>query len=272
MAVKNFAATLSSPFLAAISPSRTARSSSGSVPSMPICRPRLRNGSSIALTWASRASRPSLRAFSARVTRVWMRSVIGGTLAGISACLNQPPIFFTSLIDEPAMAAPKVPPNTRTIAGMRTMAMGLLPSMIIMKSSAPIARTMPIRVAGSMGSALLAAGERDDRRAAVLDRGHGGGVLAAVHLVTGGEDRRAVLADLVEHLVHALLDHVLGAVHEEGDRVGVPLDPLDEVRVEREVLPVQARHTDHGRSSSRYEGRIRALPLHRSHRPATGLP
>src|SRR5215213_2800746 len=249
MAVKNFAATLSSPFLAAISPSRTARSSSGSVPSMPICRPRLRNGSSIALTWASRASRPSLRAFSARVTRVWMRSVIGGTLAGISACLNQPPIFFTSLIDEPAMAAPKVPPNTRTIAGMRTMAMGLLPSMIIMKSSAPIARTMPIRVAGSMGSALLAGGERDDGRAAVLDRGHDGGVLTAVHLVTGGEDRRAVLADLLEHLVHALLDHVLGAVHEEGDRVGVSLDPLDQVGVEREPLTVQAGHTDHGGSS-----------------------
>src|ERR671927_8773 len=89
MAVKNLAATLSSDFLAAISLSRTARSSSGSVPSMPICRPRLRKGSSMALTCASSASRPSLRAFSARLTRVWICSVAGGTLAGITAILGQ---------------------------------------------------------------------------------------------------------------------------------------------------------------------------------------
>ena len=56
----------------------------------------------------------------------------------------------------------------------------------------------------------------------------------------------AVLADLPEHLVHGLLHHVLGAVHQEGDRVGVRLDPLDQVGVERELLTVQARHTDHG--------------------------
>src|SRR4029453_5839911 len=56
MAVKNLAATLSSPFLAVISPSSTWRSSSGSVPSIPICRPRLRNGASISLP---RPSRPS---------------------------------------------------------------------------------------------------------------------------------------------------------------------------------------------------------------------
>src|SRR3954447_3632435 len=249
MAVKNLAATLSSDFFAAISPSRTLRSSSGSVPSMPICRPRLRNGSSISLTCASRASRPSLRAFSARVTSVWIRSVIGGTLGGSSACLNQPPIFLTSAIDDPAMAAPKVPPKTSSSGGSRMIAIGLEPSRIIVTSSATVARAMPIRVAGSMRSALLAGGEGHDGRAAVLHRGDGGGVLPAVHLVAGGEDRRAVLPDLLEHLVHALLDHVLGAVHEEGDRVGVALDPLDQVGVEREPLTVQARHTDHGRSS-----------------------
>ena len=49
-----------------------------------------------------------------------------------------------------------------------------------------------------------------------------------------------------EHLVDGLLDHVLGAVDEEDDRVGVTLDPLDQVGVERELLSVQARHTDHG--------------------------
>src|SRR3954451_24618941 len=246
MAVKNLAPTLSSAFLAAISPSRTLRRSSGSVPSMPICRPRLRNGSSISLTCASRASRPSLRAFSARVTSVWMRSVIGGTFGGRSACLNQPPIFLTSAIDDPAMAAPKVPPKTSSSGGSRMIAIGLEPSRIIVTSSATVARAMPIRVAGSMRSALLAGGEGHDGRAAVLHRGDGGGVLPAVHLVAGGEDRRAVLPDLLEHLVHALLDHVLGAVHEEGDRVGVALDPLDQVGVEREPLSVQARHTDHG--------------------------
>src|SRR3954466_10874793 len=229
MAVKNLAATLSSPFFAVISPSRTARSSSGSVPSMPICSPRLRNGSSMSLSWASRASRPSLRAFSARVTRVEMRSAMGGTFAGISACLNQPPIFLTSAMDDPAMAAPNVPPKTSSSGGSRMIAIGLEPSRTIVTSSATVARAMPIRVAGSIGSALLAGGEGNDGRAAVLHRGDRGGVLAAVHLVTGGEDRRAVLPDLLEPLVHALLDDVLGAVHEEGHRVGVSLDPLDQV-------------------------------------------
>src|SRR5215212_8097 len=267
MAVKNFAATLSSPFCAAISPSSTLRSSSGSVPSMPICRPRLRNGSSISLTCASRASRPSLRAFSARVTSVWMRSVIGGTFGGRRACLNQPPIFVTSAIDDPAMAAPNVPPKTSNSGGSRMIAIGLEPSRIIVTSSATAASAMPIRVAGSMGSALLAAGERHDGRAAVLHRGHGGGVLAAVHLVAGGEDRGPVLPDALEDLVHALPDHVLGAVHEEGHRVGVPLDPLDQVGVEGEPLTVQAGHTDHGWSSG-WLGRgasVRSL-VHCSHR------
>src|SRR3954471_22484058 len=251
MAVKNLAATLSSLFLAAISPSRTARSSSGSVPSMPICRPRFRNGSSMSLTCASRASRPSLRAFSARLTRVAMRSAIGGTFGGIRACLNQPPSFLTSAMADPAIAAPNVPPNTRISGDSRTIAIGLEPSMIMVTRRAPIARTMPMRVAGSMGSALLSARERDDGGTADggvgrLGVGQGGPVLAAVHLVGRGEDRGAVLADLVEDLVHALLHHVLGAVHEEGDRVGVALDPLDQVGVEREPLSVQARHTDHG--------------------------
>src|SRR4051794_20615637 len=254
MAVKNLAATLSSDFFAAISPSRTLRSSSGSVPSMPIWRPRFRNGSSMPLTCASRASRPSLRAFSARVTSVWIRSVIGGTFGGMSACLNQPPIFLTSAMDDPAMAAPNVPPKTSSSGGSRMIAIGLEPSRTIVTSSATVARAMPIRVAGSIGSALLAGGEGDDGRAAVLHRGHRGRVLAAVHLVAGGEDRRAVLTDLREHLVHALLDHVLGAVDQEGDSVGVSLDPLDQVGVQRESLTVQAGHTDHGGSSGKSGG------------------
>src|SRR4051794_9405280 len=245
MAVKNLAATLSSDFLAAISPSRTARSSSGSVPSMPICRPRLRNGSSMSLTWASSASRPSLRAFSARLTSVWMRSAIGGTFSGSSPCLNQASIFATSFIPEPAMAAPKVPPNRRLSGGSRTIAIGLEPSMIIVIRRAAIARAMPIRVAGSMGSALLSARERHDRGGALVVVRERGPVLAAVHLVGGGEDAGPVLPDLLQHLVDALLDDVLGAVDEEGDRVGVAFHPLDQVGVEREPLSVQAGHTDH---------------------------
>src|SRR5215218_2330813 len=269
MAVKNLAATLSSPFLAEISPSRTVRSSSGSVPSMPICRPRLRNGSSMSLTWASRASRPSLRAFSARLTRVAIRSLTGGTLAGSRASLNQPPIFLTSAMADPAMAAPNVPPKTRMRGGISTMAMGLEPSMTISASRDPSPSAMPIRVAGSMGSALLSARERDHRGHGCSVGGlfveGGGAVLAPVHLVGGGEDAGAVLADLREHLVHALLHHVLGAVDEEGDGVRVSLDPLDQVGVERELLSVQARHTDHG-SVLWVRGALIGLERHSSHR------
>ena len=178
-----------------------------------------------------------------------MRSETGGTLAGSRACLNQPPIFLTSVMAEPAIAAPKVPPKTRIIGGSSTMAMGLEPSMIIMKSSDATARTMPIRVAGSMGqrSSRLGNGTTEETAGtSVLVVGSGGAVLAAVHLVGRREDAGAVLADLLEHLVDALLHHVLGAVDEEGDRVRVRLDPLDQVGVERELLTVQARHTDHG--------------------------
>src|SRR4051794_13143324 len=151
MPLKNFAAALSSAFFALISDSRMARRSSGSVPSMLICRPRLRKGSSIFLTSASSASRPSLRAFSARLTSVWMPSLIGGTAGGSSAILNQAPIFLTSLIEEPATAAPKVPPKTRISGGIRMIAIGLEPSRIIVSRIAPNATPMPIRVAGSMG-------------------------------------------------------------------------------------------------------------------------
>src|SRR5215210_8460466 len=249
MAFMNLAATLSSAFLAAISASSTARSSSGSVPSMPICRPRFRNGSSMLLTWASRASRPSLRAFSARVTRVWIWSVAGGTLAGITAILNQAGIFLRSSMVWLDIAAPNVAMRTSTIAGRKISDVGSEPSMTMKPRRAAIETTKPMSVTGSTGSAFLSGRERHDGRSAVGYRRHGGGVLAAVHLVAGGEDRRAVLADLLEHLVHALLDDVLGAVHEEGDRVGVALDPLDQVGVEREPLTVQAGHTDHGGSS-----------------------
>ena len=52
---------------------------------------------------------------------------------------------------DPAMAAPNVPPKTRSSGGSRTIAIGLEPSRIIVASRAPTARTMPMRVAGSMG-------------------------------------------------------------------------------------------------------------------------
>src|ERR671929_620160 len=247
MPVKNFAATLSSAFFAAISPSRTVRRSSGSVPSMPICRPRLRNGSSIALTCASSASRPSLRAFSARLTRVWIWSVAGGTLAGITAILNQPGSFLRSFIVWLAIAAPKVATMTSTMAGRASSDIGSEPSRTMKTRRATSETTNPIRVAGSTGSALLAGREGDDggARLGLLRTGRRA-VGAAVHLVGGGQDAGAVLADLHEDLFHALRDDVLRAVDQEHDGVGVALDPLDEVGVEREPLSVQARHTDHG--------------------------
>src|SRR5687768_8413693 len=223
MAFMNLAATLSSAFLAEISPSRTARSCSGSVPSMPICRPRRRKGSSMLLTCASSASRPSLRALSARETRVWIWSVAGGTLAGITAILNQAGIFLRSSMVWLDIAAPKVATRTSTIAGRKISDVGSEPSMIMKARRATIETTKPMRVTGSTRSAFLSGREGHDGRAAVRDGGHGGGVLAPVHLVAGGEDRRAVLPDLREHLVHALLHHVPGAVHQEGHRVGVPL-------------------------------------------------
>src|SRR3712207_5395514 len=252
----NLAATLSSAFLAAISLSRTARSSSGSVPSMPICRPRLRKGSSMALTCASSASRPSLRAFSARLTRVWICSVAGGTVAGSTAILNQAGSFLRSSIVWLDIAAPKVATMTSTIAGRKSSDIGSDPSRTMKTRRATSETTNPIRVAGSTGSALLAGREGDDGGARVGLLGTGRrAVGAAVHLVGGGQDAGAVLADLHEDLLHALRDDVLGAVDQEHHGVGVALDPFDEVGVEREPLTVQTGHADHGRSSGSVGGR-----------------
>ena len=61
----------------------------------------------------------------------------------------------------------------------------------------------------------------------------------------GGDDPRAVLDDQARDLLEGLLDDVLGAVDEREDRVGRALDPLQEVRVDREAGPVQARDDDH---------------------------
>jgi hypothetical protein len=162
--LKNFAATLSSAFFAEISPSRTARSSSGSVPSIPIWRPRLRKALSMSLTCASSARRPSLRAFSASFTSVAIWSLAGGTLAGRTPILSQRGIFFRSVIVKLDSAAPKVAKMTRTIAGRKSSDMGSAPSRIMKARSATSEIAKPMRVAGSMDqrSSRLGNGTTDE--------------------------------------------------------------------------------------------------------------
>jgi hypothetical protein len=55
-----------------------------------------------------------------------------------------------------------------------------------------------------------------------------------------------VVADGAQHLVEALVDDVLGAVDQVDDGVGIGLDALDGLRVDREMLAVAAGHSDHG--------------------------
>src|SRR5918995_211527 len=99
-------------------------------------------------------------------------------------------IFFRSSIVWLDIAAPNVATRTSTIAGRKISDVGSEPSMTMKARRAAIETTNPMRVTGSIGSALLSARERHDGGHAVRHRGDRGRVLAAVHLVARREDRR----------------------------------------------------------------------------------
>ena len=100
-----------------------------------------------------------MRAFSARLTRVWIWSVAGGTLAGITAILNQAGSFLRSSIVWLDIAAPKVATMTSTMAGRNSSDVGSEPSMIMKARRATSETTNPIRVAGSTGQRSSRAGK-----------------------------------------------------------------------------------------------------------------
>ena len=87
------------------------------------------------------------------------------------------------------------------------------------------------------------------RRGWVAQAGHGcerGAFVSVSHIDRLGHDGGAVLDHEVGDGLDVLGHEVLGAVDEGDDRVGRGLDPLDEVRVHRKTLAVEARQDNHG--------------------------
>src|SRR6266568_1034783 len=159
MSVKIFAPDLSALRLASISPCRMSLSSSGSVPSMAISRPRRRNGSFTPLAASSSASSPSRRARSASATTASTRSpdVLVLLVKARFIWLTMP---VESRSTPPAMAAPRVPRTTRISGAGRMIEAGLPPSMTCAPKMPAKAMPMPMRVARSISAPAGAAGRR----------------------------------------------------------------------------------------------------------------
>ena len=141
---------------------------------------------------------------------------------------------------EPATAAPKVAPKTRSERrqqddGQRVGALQQHRG----EQATPAARAMPTNVAGITGQPSVAWRRVGRGCAARRRRGCGpvarcaAGTRSAIsatppcELLLRDQRRRAVVADRREQLVEGLGDDVLGAVDEVDDGVGVGLDALD---------------------------------------------
>src|SRR5688572_6130761 len=136
----------------------------------------------------------------------------------------------------PASAAPKVPPNTISSAGMRMSDIGLPPSMIIATSSEISVMTMPRIVPGSMSALRL---DRHDVERALRGR-------SGVDVLRPGDHRGAKVQYGLNDVFDRFGDQVLRPVHQRQHRVGGRVGALDEVRVEGERRAVEPCHDDHG--------------------------
>src|SRR5579871_2536435 len=174
--------------------SRISRSSSGAVPSTASSMPFLRNGFSTFLVTSSRARRPSRRARSANSTIVAMVASGASGLA-LSALEIMAPAPVASFMSPEAMAAPKVPPNTSSMAAGTIREPGWPPSMIIdpkMQNRAmPIPAMVPLSISGL--GVFVADQAQDDRVLGLVELDHLG----------QRDDRGAGLLDALHHLVEA---------------------------------------------------------------------
>src|SRR3954454_15525094 len=132
--------------MASMSESRISRRRSGSVPSTISCMPLRMNGSSMASISSSSASRPSLRARSAKVTIVLRRAPRSGCSLMI-AFMYSLGMSMKRFIPTPPKIAPAVPPHTRIRALMLRSIGGATPSMIPAMMMAAAASPIPIAVA-----------------------------------------------------------------------------------------------------------------------------
>ena len=135
--------------IASISASRISRRRSGSVPSTMSCMPLRMNGSSMASISSSSASRPSLRARSAKATSVLTRAPRSGCSVRI-AFMYSLGIAMKRFIPTPPKIAPPVPPSTMIRALMLRSIGGATPSMMPAMMMAAAAIPIPIAVAAFM--------------------------------------------------------------------------------------------------------------------------
>src|SRR5439155_26331442 len=130
-----------------------------------------------------------------------------------------------------AMATPKVPPNTSSIGPGAMIAAGLPPSMIIDAKMAMNPKVMPAKVPGSISVPSVGVGHH-------AQGGYVGG--GELELLGERDHRGAELPHLVDDVLDAVFEDVLGPVDECQHRVGRGFRPLDEVAVQRHRVPVQA--------------------------------
>src|SRR4051812_638064 len=252
--LKNLLAERPTFSVAAASSSIMIRSSSASMPSATFCSAFLRKGSFTSADFASRASRPSLRATSASSTSRSMsfvslpplkRNAFGGVLMAV--------IASGSVVE--AMPTPMAPPKTRINGAGMMSAIGLAPSRNAIVSREPKATRMPPRVAGSMSGPPVGARVHRARRSlgAVDDtesvppsrRRRNGGRAVEMHRVRERDDARAVFRNLLDDLADRLGHDECRSVDQHDRRVRRLLDPLDEVRIHREGAPVQSGQQNH---------------------------